>query len=149
MQYGFMHRIYEYGFFVHVINSWMTPLNYRKVFVSLKRCIQCNKAVSFHLYRPYLPKPTRQDSKTDSPSIKRHTILSDSGTVPTQPPTQVKRASTGSLTLQLTPAQPELIIHAGAVMSIFHLLPAIGSNNYQVRTHYRHIIYIFLANGHR
>ena len=63
--------------------------------------------------------------------MKRHTLLSESDAVPNTSP-QHKRASTGSLTLQMAPTQPDHIIHAGAVMSIFHLLPAVGCHDYQV-----------------
>ena len=97
----------------------------------LQICSSLDYCNILYLFRPYIPKPGRQDSKSDSPSLKRYTMLSESGSSPQSSPQQ-KRASTGSLSLQFNQAQPEHIIHAGAVMSIFHLLPAIGCQNYQV-----------------
>ncbi len=46
---------------------------------------------------------------------------------------QHKRASTGSLTLSLSPLQPEpVVVHAGAVISMLHLIPGITCTNEQV-----------------
>ena len=60
--------------------------------------------------------------------MKRFTLVQESGSSPQSSP-RPKRASTGSLSLPLNVVGPEHIIHAGAVMSIFHLLPAIYSEN--------------------
>ena len=45
-----------------------------------------------------------------------------------------KHLSTGSLSLVLGPSQPEtLVVHAGAIISLLHLVPAITCySNYQV-----------------
>lgn len=64
----------------------------------------------------------------DSPATKRHTVVHDSGPSPGSSP-KPKRASTGSLNLPLAPQTPDTVIHAGAVMSIFHLLPAVTSSD--------------------
>jgi len=65
----------------------------------------------------------------DSPMMKRNTMIQEGS--PSSSP-KPKRASTGSLTLPLTSPHPEHIIHAGAIMSIFHLLPAITCDNDQL-----------------
>ncbi|KAL4240237.1 WD repeat and FYVE domain-containing protein 3 [Mactra antiquata] len=75
--------------------------------------------------RPY---PVSSVVRTDSPHTKRHTVYDGSSISPQSSP-RPKRASTGSLTLPINTQHPEHIIHAGAVMSIFHLLPAVSSDN--------------------
>ena len=67
--------------------------------------------------------------KSDSPLTKRHTVFQESPSVSPQSSPKLKRASTGSLSLPVSTAHPEYIIHAGAVLSIFHLLPAVTSDN--------------------
>ena len=66
--------------------------------------------------------------KSDSPSTKRNTMI-DNNRKSTEMSPKPKRASTGSLGLPLVTHQPEHVIHAGALMSIFHLLPALYSDN--------------------
>ena len=53
--------------------------------------------------------------------------MSHENSISPQSSPKPKRASTGSLSLPLT-TQPEHIIHAGAVLSIFYLLPALYSD---------------------
>lgn len=77
-------------------------------------------------FRPY---PVSTVAKNDSPVTKRHTVFNDGASVSPQSSPKPKRASTGSLSLPVNTQHPEHIIHAGAVMSIFHLLPAISSDN--------------------
>ncbi|KAL5018826.1 hypothetical protein ScPMuIL_004548 [Solemya velum] len=60
--------------------------------------------------------------KCDSPSMKRFTVIEAPS--PQSSPKQ-KRASTGSISLPMAPQPDHVIVHPGAVMSIFHLLPAI------------------------
>ena len=43
---------------------------------------------------------------------------------------RVKSGSTGSLSLSLNPGVEPLVVHAGAVLSMFHLLPALGLPEY-------------------
>lgn len=64
----------------------------------------------------------------DSPATKRHTVVHDGSPSPSSSP-KPKRASTGSLNLPLAPQTPDTVIHAGSVMSIFHLLPALTSSD--------------------
>ncbi|KAL3875787.1 hypothetical protein ACJMK2_033704 [Sinanodonta woodiana] len=71
--------------------------------------------------RPY----TGLQSAGDSPSLKRLTVAYEGGLSPHSSP-KPKRASTGSMnTTSLTSCPPDLIIHTGAIMSLFHLLPAV------------------------
>ncbi|XP_052816149.1 WD repeat and FYVE domain-containing protein 3-like isoform X4 [Mya arenaria] len=70
--------------------------------------------------RPYM---LASHKSIDSPATKRHTMIQEKTSPSTSP--KLKRASTGSLSLPLTSPHPDHIIHAGAIMSIFHLLPAV------------------------
>ena len=70
-----------------------------------------------------------QFSESSSPNMKRISSVLESSTENKEPvllgQTQ-KRASTGSMVLNLTPTQSEpLLVHAGAVISMLHLIPAI------------------------
>jgi hypothetical protein len=76
--------------------------------------------------RPYMVASAK---KSDSPLTKRHTVFQESPSASPQSSPKLKRASTGSLSLPVNAAHPEFIIHAGAVLSIFHLLPAVASDN--------------------
>lgn len=67
--------------------------------------------------------------RSDSPLTKRHTVFQESPSSSPQSSPKLKRASTGSLSLPVNAVHPEYIIHAGALMSIFHLLPAIYSDS--------------------
>ena len=76
-----------------------------------------------------------------SPILKRISSVLESSSKydEVQPPpcTFVKRNSTGSVTLNLAPPPPEpVIVHAGAVVSMLHLVPAIHTPQaYQVSIH--------------
>ncbi|XP_035824115.1 WD repeat and FYVE domain-containing protein 3 isoform X2 [Aplysia californica] len=77
--------------------------------------------------------------KTDSPCLKKHTSVIDESLInstisSSSPPTPTsslssamrpKSGSTGSLSLNLNAGVDPLLVHAGAVLSIFHLLPAV------------------------
>ncbi|BFZ02583.1 hypothetical protein BsWGS_05621 [Bradybaena similaris] len=67
----------------------------------------------------------------DSPCLKKHTSVieesqsSTSSTPPTTSSMRPKSGSTGSLTLNLSGSPDPMLVHSGAVLSIFHLLPAV------------------------
>ena len=86
----------------------------------------------------------------DSPSLKKHTSVIEDGnqfagapisssppsTVTSSPGMRPKSGSTGSLGLvySLNPGADPLIVHSGAILSIFHLLPALEDlSNAKVR----------------
>jgi len=81
----------------------------------------------FVCFRPNTPSLTQRS--TDSPATKRHTVMHESSSSPQNSPRPKRAASTGSLNLQLSTNTPDSVIHSGAVMSIFHLLPAITSTD--------------------
>ena len=87
----------------------------------------------------YFRQINTQHSANNSPNLKRiSSVLEQStsyGSDLGQPLTQQKRASTGSLTLTLVPTQPEpVVVHAGAVISMLHLVPGITCDNEQVHS---------------
>ena len=69
-------------------------------------------------------KPSASQQKTDSPSLKRLTMFKENSTSPQSSPKQ-KRASTGSITVSTHTHVDQIIVHPGAVLSLFHLLPAV------------------------
>ncbi|XP_069124433.1 WD repeat and FYVE domain-containing protein 3-like isoform X2 [Argopecten irradians] len=66
-----------------------------------------------------------QGQNTDSPALKRYTMLQTSRDDGVETSPKPKRASTGSINISPTTNQDQVIVHPGAVLSIFHLLPAI------------------------
>jgi len=79
------------------------------------------------LFRP--PSTSSSQQKTESPSMKRFTLIrEDNSNIPQTSP-KLKRASTGSINFSPTTNQEQIVVHPGAVLSIFHLLPAIEQEN--------------------
>lgn len=80
--------------------------------------------------------------RIDSPCLRKHSSLVEEGssgekTVAVRP----KRSSTGSMGLSLNGQPDPVVVHAGAVLSIFHLLPKIDHENRKVNFTFR---YFFL-----
>ncbi|XP_048248442.1 WD repeat and FYVE domain-containing protein 3-like isoform X1 [Haliotis rufescens] len=70
-------------------------------------------------------RPMPSQVKADSPSMRKHTSsVSDESQI-NQAALKPKRGSTGSMSLNLTSPSDLIVVHAGAVLSMFHLLPAI------------------------
>ena len=88
----------------------------------------------------YFHRPLPAQNGNASPILKRISSVLESSSKydEVQPPpcTFVKRNSTGSVTLNLAPPPPEpVVVHAGAVVSMLHLVPAIHAPQAkQVRT---------------
>ncbi|XP_052069301.1 WD repeat and FYVE domain-containing protein 3-like isoform X1 [Mytilus californianus] len=78
----------------------------------------------YNMAQDIFDKPTSSQAKTDSPSLKRLTMFKESSTSPQSSPKQ-KRASTGSIPEASHVSADQIIVHPGAVLSLFHLLPAI------------------------
>ena len=78
------------------------------------------------LWSSYRPTTTPQQPKlqVDSPKVKRNTMIQGESEASTGPP-KPKRASTGSIHLPTVSHCDQIVVHAGAVLSVFHLLPAI------------------------
>ncbi|KAK7508020.1 hypothetical protein BaRGS_00000985, partial [Batillaria attramentaria] len=71
--------------------------------------------------------------RTDSPCLRKHTSLAEESSGQEKPAaTRPKRSSTGSLGLSLNGQPDPVVVHAGAVLSIFHLLPAIEHSDHKV-----------------
>ncbi|XP_041362357.1 WD repeat and FYVE domain-containing protein 3-like isoform X2 [Gigantopelta aegis] len=70
-------------------------------------------------------KPITSQLKLDGPSARKQTLsVSDESQIDQSPP-RPKRGSTGSMVLNLNSHSDLVIVHSGAVLSMFHLLPAI------------------------
>ncbi|KAI8741991.1 WD repeat and FYVE domain-containing protein 3 isoform X1 [Biomphalaria glabrata] len=76
-----------------------------------------------------------QIKSSDSPCLKKYTsVIEDSQ--PSSPPAsssmRPKSGSTGSMSISLSGGADPIIVHSGAILSIFHLLPAIEDpDNFQ------------------
>ncbi|XP_050392525.2 WD repeat and FYVE domain-containing protein 3 [Patella vulgata] len=69
-------------------------------------------------------RPSCNYAKVDSPLLKKHmSVIEESST--NQILVKPKRGSTGSMGLNLSGISDPVIVHAGAILSIFHLLPAL------------------------
>ncbi|XP_070185825.1 WD repeat and FYVE domain-containing protein 3-like isoform X2 [Littorina saxatilis] len=62
--------------------------------------------------------------RTDSPCLRKH-MSEEGGAGGDKASQRPKRSSTGSMGLSLNGQPDPVVVHAGAVLSIFHLLPAI------------------------
>ncbi|XP_076455501.1 WD repeat and FYVE domain-containing protein 3-like isoform X2 [Babylonia areolata] len=64
--------------------------------------------------------------RSDSPCLRKHTSMTEEGSGGEKASgTRPKRSSTGSMGLSLNGQPDPVVVHAGAVLSMFHLLPAI------------------------
>ncbi|KAK3103345.1 hypothetical protein FSP39_018631 [Pinctada imbricata] len=70
------------------------------------------------------PTPVQPQLKlqVDSPKLKRNTMIENDGEGDSPKP---KRASTGSINIPTINHCEQIVVHAGAVLSVFHLLPAV------------------------
>ncbi len=88
--------------------------------------------VTLPYFRPV--NPASSEASSNSPSLKRMSAAPESSTDSREPVplgSSQKHASTGSLSLSLSPPQAEpLIVHAGAVISMLHLVPSIASKSH-------------------
>ena len=71
--------------------------------------------------------------RSDSPCLRKYTSMSEEGSGGEKASgMRPKRSSTGSMGLSLNGQPDPVVVHAGAVLSIFHLLPAIEHQDSKV-----------------